>query len=74
MTNPKRRILLIVITAVTAAFLLLPGVARGQEEPTPDGLQAIGHPVTFFGSATLHGVPAPDGMLIEALLGYVGCG
>ena len=69
MTNPKRRVLLIVMAAVTAAFLLAPGVVGGQEEPTPEDLQNIACPVFFAGSVTLNGAPAPDGMPIEALRG-----
>ena len=71
MTNPKRRILLIVITALTGAFLLLPGVVGGQEEPTPEDLQNIAGPVFFAGSVMLNGAPAPDGTPIEAIRGLV---
>ena len=74
MTNPKRRVLLIVIAAVTAAFLLLPGVVGGQEEPTPEDLQAIQISKFFSGSVTLNGAPAPDGTPIEAIREAIVCG
>ena len=47
MPNPKRRVFLIVITAITAAFLLLTGVAMGQEEPTLENPGVIAHGVAF---------------------------
>ena len=68
----KRRILLIVITALTTAFLLLPTAVGGQEEPTPEDLQVITPSVFFSGSVTLNGALAPDGTPIEALRGSNG--
>ena len=69
MANPKRRVLLGVVAAVTTAFVLLTGVARGQEDSP-----VIAHGSEFLGSVILNGIPAPDGTPIEAVVAGIVCG
>ncbi len=70
---PRRLLSAFVVTlAALAAGLFLAPLVRGQEgDPTP---QFIAAGAEFHGLVTIDGSPAPDGTVIEALVGETVCG